>query len=268
MIYLTKENLTGNNRKSSKGNQLKWFYNGYWYKADNNGYEGLSEYVTSKLLTRSSLKSREFVDYEPEEINYENRVFKGCRSRTFLKEEQRLITLQRLYQAYYSKDLQDEMSEIYNPVEKCERLVNIVENLTGLKNFGSYLLKMVLIDALFLNEDRHYHNIAFIEENGTYSYCPIFDNGAALLSDTRLDYPLEGDELEMIKNVRSKTIMEDFDELLTALERLYSCDLYFTYSDADTIDVVSSAVQYNEEIRKRVARILIRQRQRYQGYFN
>ena len=40
MIELSKSELIGTNLRSSKGNQLKWLIDGYWYKADNNGYEG------------------------------------------------------------------------------------------------------------------------------------------------------------------------------------------------------------------------------------
>ena len=35
---------------TSKGNQLKWKYYGYWYKADHMGYEGLAETIVSALL--------------------------------------------------------------------------------------------------------------------------------------------------------------------------------------------------------------------------
>ena len=63
--------------------------------------------------------------------------------------------------------------------------------MTGLKNFGVYLNKLFTIDAFFLNEDRHTHNIAVLmNEKGEFAYCPIFDNGAGLLSDTLMDYPL------------------------------------------------------------------------------
>ncbi len=41
------------NRKSSKGNQLKWEKDGVWYKADYTGYEGLSEYVICRMVWRS-----------------------------------------------------------------------------------------------------------------------------------------------------------------------------------------------------------------------
>ena len=54
---------------------------------------------------------------------------------------------------------------------------------TGLKEFSQYLTVLFEIDALFLNDDRHLNNIAVIEEKGKFNYCPIFDNGAGLLSE-------------------------------------------------------------------------------------
>ena len=50
MIELLEADRKEFNRQSSKGNQLKWEKNGFWYKADRTGYEGLSEYVISHLL--------------------------------------------------------------------------------------------------------------------------------------------------------------------------------------------------------------------------
>ena len=41
---------------TSKGDQLKWKIDDRWYKADYMGYEGLVEYVVSRLLEKSSLK--------------------------------------------------------------------------------------------------------------------------------------------------------------------------------------------------------------------
>ena len=84
MIELSKNDLIETKRKSSKGNQFKWTNNGYWYKADQNGYEGLSEYVVSKLLEKSNLKRDEFVSYDLEMIKYDGRIYNGCRSKNFL----------------------------------------------------------------------------------------------------------------------------------------------------------------------------------------
>ena len=45
MIELHDHELIGHNRQSSKGDQLKWLHEGFWYKADYLGYEGYSEYI-------------------------------------------------------------------------------------------------------------------------------------------------------------------------------------------------------------------------------
>lgn len=41
-------------------------------------------------------------------------------------------------------------------------LVEQVERVTGLRNFGIYMNQLFTIDALFLNEDRHTHNMAVV----------------------------------------------------------------------------------------------------------
>lgn len=41
-------------------------------------------------------------------------------------------------------------------------LVEQVERVTGLRNFGIYMNQLFTIDALFLNEDRHTHNMAVL----------------------------------------------------------------------------------------------------------
>ena len=45
MVELSEQDIRTNNRQSSKGNQLKWYKNEIWYKADYTGYEGLAEYL-------------------------------------------------------------------------------------------------------------------------------------------------------------------------------------------------------------------------------
>lgn len=64
-------------------------------------------------------------------------------------------------------------------------LAEATAELTGLELFPQYLTLLFEIDALFLNDDRHLNNIAVLESGGKYDYCPIFDNGAGLLSNMR-----------------------------------------------------------------------------------
>jgi hypothetical protein len=71
MVELFAEDIKTENRQSSKGNQLKFERDGIWYKTDYLGYEGLSEYVISKLLSFSTLNKDEYVDYDLEQtISY------------------------------------------------------------------------------------------------------------------------------------------------------------------------------------------------------
>ena len=58
MITMTQSKQINMNRNSSKGNQLKWFDAGNWYKADYLGYEGLAEYLISHLLEKSTVIPR------------------------------------------------------------------------------------------------------------------------------------------------------------------------------------------------------------------
>lgn len=70
-------------RQSSKGNQLKWENKGVWYKADYTGYEGLSEYLISNLLCRSTLHEAEFVRYKLEQMRYRQKIYEGVKSENF-----------------------------------------------------------------------------------------------------------------------------------------------------------------------------------------
>ena len=66
---------------TSEGTQVKYRKGKYWYKKDNHGNEGLTEYLVSHMLTYSDLDRSEYVVYEKGTIN----GCTGCRSENFLK---------------------------------------------------------------------------------------------------------------------------------------------------------------------------------------
>ena len=120
----------------------------------------------------------------------------------------------------------------------------------------------------FLPEDRHMHNIGvLLDEQGKYHYCPIFDNGCALLSDTRMDYPLEEDIIELIPQVKSKTLSVDFDEQLDAVENLYGHHIHFSFGRHEIERVLEEEPYYSREVKSRVREILLQQRRKYQYLF-
>ena len=254
MIELFEQDMKMDDRQSSKGNLLKWKNCGIWYKADYTGYEGLAEYIISHLLQKSTLSEQEYVLYDPEQIKYKSKIYSGVKSKDFLQCGWQIIT--------------QSIFKIRDHEERLIFLVNQVERITGLTGFGKYLNKLLTIDAFFLNEDRHTHNIAVLmNEKGAFAYCPIFDNGAGLLADTTMDYPLEGDIYELIDSVKSKTISSDFEEQLDISEALYHNHIKFSFTMKDVKELLDNAEIYSEEERKRVELVIRAQMRKYQYLF-
>ncbi len=268
MIELFSSDFQMPERKSSKGNQLKFTRDGFWYKADYLGYEGLAETVISRLLHFSGLKPDEYIDYDPEEILYNGQVFTGCKSRDFTGGWQ-IVTLERLLSRTYGYSLNQAVYAIEDHTERLRTLVQLVERATGLENFGVYMAKTLTVDTVFLNEDRHAHNLAVLTKGpGAFRLCPLFDHGAGLLSDTRMDYPVDRDPLQMISTVRPKTFCESFEEQLEIAEKLYGQPLHFTFDYRDAKAAVGQAGIYPPEIRQRVLDIVMEQRRRYAYLFS
>lgn len=268
MIELFEQNIRTNDRQSSKGNQLKWENENIWYKADYTGYEGLAEYVVSHLLEKSTLAREEFVLYDLEEMKYKSTTYTGVKSKNFLSEDWQIITLERLFKNFFGESLHQSILRIAGHKERLIFLVNQVERITGLKDFGRYINKLFTIDAVFLNEDRHTHNIAVLmNEDGKFAYCPIFDNGAALLADTTMDYPLDANVYKLMENVRAKTICNDFEEQLEISEELYGKNLKFYFTKGDIRKLLENTAIYPDKEKIRVETILYEQMRKYQYLF-
>lgn len=210
----------------------------------------------------------EYVDYETEQMKYMRREYIGCRSKNFLPENWQMITLERLFQSNYGESLCKKIFSLEDGGKRLEFLVNYVVRMTGLKDFGIYMSKLMTIDALFLNEDRHTHNIAvLLDTEGKYHYCPIFDNGAGLMADTSLDYPMDVPVQELFGTVSAKTFCLDFDEQLDSAEQLYGQQVKFCYSRKDIVELLKQEKYYPENVKNRVCDILTEQRRKYQYLF-
>ena len=252
MIELFEQNIRTNDRQSSKGNQLKWENKGIWYKADYTGYEGLAEYMISHLLKKSTLAENEFTCYDLEKIKYGTVIYNGVKSKNFLSEDWQIITLERLFKSFFGESLYKALYRIPEHEERLHFLVQQVERMTGLQKFGIYMNKLLTIDALFLNEDRHTHNIAVLMNGkGDYAY-----------------YPLSGDVYRLMDNVQSKTICSEFDEQLDISEALYKTNLQFNFTKKDVTELLKNAEVYPKEIRNRVETIIFAQMRKYSYLFS
>lgn len=261
MITLSKGKEVVINRNSSKGNQLKWKADEYWYKADYLGYEALAEYVVSSLLVKSTIG--EFVRYGLEKISYNGFEFDGCSCKHFLKEHEILITLPRLFRLYLNEDIYMKCENVFWTEADCIKyVVDSVVKITRLVNFGEYLTMLLELDAFFLNEDRHFHNIAVIynEETDKFRYCPVFDNGGALFSDMKMFYPLDKNEEACMKEITAKPFSPCFDDQVNAAVKLYGTqfDIWFTEEDLkECLGKVKD--RYDERILNRVYKTLMMQ---------
>ena len=211
---------------SSKGNQEKWQDNGRWYKLDQFGYEGLAEVTVSNLLKLSSIEHNtpfKFVRYSPEIVNAHGIDRTGCSSKNFLKKGQSIVTLSHLFRSY-GMPLTESLSRLTSDKRRIAFIAEKTAELTGLDMFPQYLTLIFETDALFLNNDRHLNNIAVLECNGIYDYCPIFDNGAALLSNM-MDYPMNIDPEALIKSVHARPLNTTFNRQMIHAVRLYGIQL-------------------------------------------
>ena len=113
------------------------------------------------------------------------------------------------------------------------------------------------------------HNIAVLMNGkGEFAYCPIFDNGAGLLSDTTMDYPINDDIYQLMDNVQSKTICSDFDEQLDISEALYGANIRLMFSEKDVQRLLEKADIYPEQQKNRVETIIRMQMRKYRYLFS
>ena len=90
-IDMTNYDIIKTKATSSRGNQMKWLLNEYWYKQDHMGYEGLSEVVVSQLLKKSNVTG--FIEYEPIKIKYNLANKNGCLSHNFKSDEEIILEI-------------------------------------------------------------------------------------------------------------------------------------------------------------------------------
>lgn len=218
---VTKEKIA---ETSSKGNQEKWYdkETDRWYKLDQFGYEALSETLISKLLERSNIEKETpftFVRYEMEKIRAHGRERTGCSSRNF-SEGYSIITVNHLLSRHLGILLKGKLESLTSDKKRIEYLAEKTKEVTGLEFFPQYLTLLFEIDAMFLNDDRHLNNIAVLEKDGKYDYCPIFDNGAGLLSDTQMS-PMDIEPKGLIRSLTARPFGTTFNRQKNTAESLY-----------------------------------------------
>ena len=149
---------------------------GYWYKEDLKGGEALAEVLISTFLRSCNyLSFKDFVPYDFKYNSVDSFDLRTCVSPNFLQEGEQFISF---------KDL---LSQVNQPIENLvgfESKLNYIDSVfqqTVGQSFREEMLRLLTLDVMFRNTDRHLSNFGIIlAPNGSIRFTPIFDNGLSL----------------------------------------------------------------------------------------
>ena len=163
--------------------------------------------------------------------------------------------------------LTDKLTRLPSDKQRIEYLALETARLTDLEQFPQYLTILFEIDGLFLNDDRHLNNIAVLEKDGKFDYCPIFDNGAGLLSNTQTA-PMDIEPKALIRSVKARPFHTTFNRQIIHAHNLFGPQLRIPrFTEEKLRQELAEPLSYYAErdrsyIAERVCRtILIRQKE-------
>ena len=258
---------------SSKGNQEKWYdkETNAWYKLDRIGFEALSEAVACEILRKYSNIEKELgyqiVPYRIDSVDVHKAKRNASISANFLKEGQSIQTAYHILKRVLGSDYQKVLADEKTIPNRLKKIVDTIEAISGLQNFGQYLTLLFEVDALIANEDRHLNNIAIIEESGTYQYCPLFDNGEGFMLDN-VKYPFDVETKGLMKHLRAKPFQCRFGTLLSAARELYGTQLKITCSAGEIAEVIEAYLEWYQPmfrpfLKDRILDVMILQMKKY-----
>ena len=267
IINFDKETKSLVSYATSKGNLPKWHIGDYWYKTDAFGYENLSECLISDLLKYSNIYN--YVEYNMIKGVYNSEVKNFSVSKNFLKENENLLPLYRLYFLETGNELTKEIYNYSEVKDRIEFVVDFISKTYKLNTAGRTITSILELDMFFLNEDRHFNNLALIRniQNDTFLFAPLFDNGLSLISDVN-EYDIKADVYKNMDKVKSKPFSNSFEEQCECAESLYGNILKLSFTKNDVLSEIKKyRAFYSNEIIERVITIIFEQMRKYKYLF-
>lgn len=185
--FVFKKDLIETNNKDAQviigGSQNKWWSKDYkyMYKTDINDptrgliqFNGLSEELSYQFL---SLIGADCAEYETTFI--EGKL--GCRTKNLLEEGESLLEFGEILNIEDMEYLTDIEND--NLDEKLNYLCEKIKSKTG-RCFKNDIIKLIKLDIVLMNADRHYGNIALIQtKDGEFKFSTLYDQGQCLLAE-------------------------------------------------------------------------------------
>jgi hypothetical protein len=239
----------------------------------------LAEAVTSRLLRcHTNLADRvdcgpvptralaRVAEYDVARVEVHKHLRTVSVSKNFLAPGESIVTAYTLLKNGLGRDFAAQLKHQKSLSRKVELLADTVAGMTGLADFGSYLTLLFEIDALILNQDRHLNNIAVLRGANGYSFCPIFDNGAAYLLDYAL-YPYEVDTRSLISQANALPFHASFSRLANTARELYGPQLKVQFAKEDLEQLLQPLLEYypaalRSALKERIITVLITQQKK------
>ena len=182
-------------------------------------YESYSEVICSKLFKELGIDN--IVQYYLCEIIIDNKIKTiGCYSYSFLKSYEHQVTIVHLIK---TGKISNYATLGYNGYTQCIEEIKALTNI----DYKNEINKILTLDFLTLNQDRHLGNLGFIynSKTGNIRIQDIFDNGDSLFSTKRIEemnYTTDLDEY-----IRSKPFIHSHYEQLKYTNFEYVKNLNF-----------------------------------------
>ena len=149
---------------------------GYWCKEDFTGGEALTEVLISTFLRSCKyLTFEDFVTYDFKYTSVNSFELSTCVSPNFLQKGEQFISFKDLLTLTSFSDV-----NLVDFDSKLDYIDSVFQQTVG-QSFREELLRLLTLDVMFRNTDRHLSNFGIIlAPNGSIRFAPIFDNGLAL----------------------------------------------------------------------------------------
>lgn len=149
---------------------------GYWYKEDSRGGEALAEVLVSTFLRSCNyITSKDFVSYYFKHTSVESFDLRTCVSPNFLQKEEQFSSFKDLLTLTSFSEV-----NLVDFDSKLDYIDSVFQRTVG-QSFREELLRLLTLDVMFRNTDRHLSNFGIIlAPNGSIRFAPIFDNGLTL----------------------------------------------------------------------------------------
>lgn len=182
----------------TRASQPKWVYEGWLIKKDRWGYEAIVEELIYEMAKcTEGINCLEYITLP----KIDKRGVCAMPIITDEKDMEFVPLWDVIRKSGHGKDILDGTVK----QELLHRVIKIVKDVTGVE-IGDYLRKMLIWDALILNTDRHYNNMA-VARNAYGHYCliPFYDHGLSLLS---------GSTPENLNGVKARVFGRTFDDYI------------------------------------------------------